>query len=211
MKFDQDLRLNLRYDFGKMNSTLGSVVPLAMFVHLSTPASIGWVAQSFLVRSYRQGDISFFFFDSFSSAFSFSPPQPAPPSPPHFPFLLSYFSYYSVWDEDSCSLVSFYLSFLILLNVKLKTINGLEYIYKSKSESFHHSKHIGRYANNQNGNLRCFFPWRGGGVSSSTYLFWKIIFLKTILNHSLTVKTCFALSLGFILCIYSSWGDFEHG
>ena len=31
MKFDQDLRLNLRYDFGKMNSTLGSVVPLAMF------------------------------------------------------------------------------------------------------------------------------------------------------------------------------------
>ena len=32
MKFDQDLRLNLRYDFGKMNSTLGSVVPLAMFI-----------------------------------------------------------------------------------------------------------------------------------------------------------------------------------
>ena len=32
MKFDQDLRLILRYDFGKMNSTLGSVVPLAMFV-----------------------------------------------------------------------------------------------------------------------------------------------------------------------------------
>ena len=32
MKFDQDLRLNLRYDFGKMNSTLGSVVPLAMFM-----------------------------------------------------------------------------------------------------------------------------------------------------------------------------------
>ena len=31
MKFDQDLRLNLRYDFGKMKSTLGSVVPLAMF------------------------------------------------------------------------------------------------------------------------------------------------------------------------------------
>ena len=31
MKFDQDLRLNLRYDFGKMNSTLGSVVPWAMF------------------------------------------------------------------------------------------------------------------------------------------------------------------------------------
>ena len=28
-------------------------------------------------------------------------------------------------------------------------------------------------SNNQNGNLRCFSPWRGGGVSSSTYLFWK--------------------------------------
>ena len=69
---------------------------------------------------------------------------------------------------------------------------------------------------------------KGGGlegVSSATYLFWKMIFLKTIYNHSLTVKTCFALSLGFILCIYSccfalslgfisciysSWGDFEH-
>ena len=36
MNFDQDLCLNLWYDpigyFGKMNSTLGSVVPLAMFV-----------------------------------------------------------------------------------------------------------------------------------------------------------------------------------
>ena len=36
MKFDQDLCLNLWYDpigyFGKMNSTLGSVVPLAMFL-----------------------------------------------------------------------------------------------------------------------------------------------------------------------------------
>jgi len=35
MKFDQDFCLNLWYDpilyFGKMNSTLGSVVPLAMF------------------------------------------------------------------------------------------------------------------------------------------------------------------------------------
>ena len=33
MKFDQDLCLNLQYDFGKMNSTLGSVVPLAMFYY----------------------------------------------------------------------------------------------------------------------------------------------------------------------------------
>ena len=32
MKFDQDLCLNLQSDFGKMNSTLGSVVPLAMFL-----------------------------------------------------------------------------------------------------------------------------------------------------------------------------------
>ena len=32
MKFDEDLCLNLQYDFGKMNSTLGSVVPLAMFI-----------------------------------------------------------------------------------------------------------------------------------------------------------------------------------
>ena len=32
MKFDQDLCLNLQSDFGKMNSTLGSVVPLAMFI-----------------------------------------------------------------------------------------------------------------------------------------------------------------------------------
>ena len=31
MKFNQDLCLNLQYDFSKMNSTLGSVVPLAMF------------------------------------------------------------------------------------------------------------------------------------------------------------------------------------
>ena len=38
MKFEQDLCLNLWYDpigyFGKMNSTLGSVVPLAMFFPL---------------------------------------------------------------------------------------------------------------------------------------------------------------------------------
>ena len=31
MKFDQDLCLNSRCYFGKMNSILGSVVPLAMF------------------------------------------------------------------------------------------------------------------------------------------------------------------------------------
>ena len=31
MKFYQDLLKNLWYDFGKQNSTLGTVVPLAMF------------------------------------------------------------------------------------------------------------------------------------------------------------------------------------
>ena len=67
---------------------------------------------------------------------------------------------------------------------------------------------LGRLSNNQNGNLGWFLPWR---VSSDTYLFWKMIFFKTIKNHSLTVKTCFPFSLGFKLCIYSSRGDFEHG
>ena len=52
MKFDQDLCLNLWYDpigyFGKMNSTLGSVVPLAMFplVSLSRP-NINWIQRLF--------------------------------------------------------------------------------------------------------------------------------------------------------------------
>ena len=40
MKFDQDLCLNLQYDFGKMNSTLGSVVPLAMFRLMFVPEMI---------------------------------------------------------------------------------------------------------------------------------------------------------------------------
>ena len=39
MKFDQDLCLNLLYDIGKMNSTLGSVVPLAMF---KLPLETAW-------------------------------------------------------------------------------------------------------------------------------------------------------------------------
>ena len=44
---------------------------------------------------------------------------------------------------------------------------------------------LGRGAKNQNGNLRWHLPWRGAGgglegVSSATYLFWKMIFLKTI-------------------------------
>ena len=40
MKFDQDLYLNLQYDFGKMNSTLGSVVPLAMFFFTSSTMTV---------------------------------------------------------------------------------------------------------------------------------------------------------------------------
>ena len=31
---EDEIRSRLRYDFGKMNSTLGSVVPLAMFLYL---------------------------------------------------------------------------------------------------------------------------------------------------------------------------------
>ena len=54
MKFEQDLCLNLWYDpigyFGKMNSTLGSVVPLAMFnYHIS----IFWIIM-------QMGDYSWF-------------------------------------------------------------------------------------------------------------------------------------------------------
>ena len=49
MKFDQDLCLNLQSDFGKMNSTLGSVVPLVMFytdprdASASRSCSIKWI------------------------------------------------------------------------------------------------------------------------------------------------------------------------
>ena len=50
---------------------------------------------------------------------------------------------------------------------------------------------------------KCLFAMKGGSRVPHTY-FEKYFFLKTIKNHSLTVKTCFALSLGFILCIYSS-------
>ena len=53
MKFDQDLRLNLQYDFGKMNSTLGSVVPLAMFNQFSpgTPSEGGAVGLASPINS----------------------------------------------------------------------------------------------------------------------------------------------------------------
>ena len=50
----------------------------------------------------------------------------------------------------------------------------------------------------------------GGGLECHIPIL-KNDFFKNPLDHSLTVKTCFALSLGFILCIYSSWDDFEHG
>ena len=55
------------------------------------------------------------------------------------------------------------------------------------------------------------FAMKGGGSRGGLEChipILKMIFLKTIQNDSLIVKTCFALSLGFILCIYS---DFEHG
>ena len=46
-KFDQDLCLNLWYDplgyYGKMNSTLGSVVPLAMFYFLFYKLEQNWI------------------------------------------------------------------------------------------------------------------------------------------------------------------------
>ena len=43
------------------------------------------------------------------------------------------------------------------------------------------------------------FAMRGGGVSRAINIFSKMLFVKSILNYSLTVKTCFAHSLGFIL------------
>ena len=46
MKFDQDLCLNLQYDFGKMNSTLGSVVPLAMFYALMSCSIVSMAERS---------------------------------------------------------------------------------------------------------------------------------------------------------------------
>ena len=55
MKYDQDL--NLQYDFGKMNSTLGSVVPLAMFYSSvkSMARSVGIVG---LTKSIVKGSMS---------------------------------------------------------------------------------------------------------------------------------------------------------
>ena len=65
MKFDQDLCLNLWYDpigyFGKMNSTLGSVVPLAMFciwVRDYMAVLLGWTF-SLLLISERLGWLFF--------------------------------------------------------------------------------------------------------------------------------------------------------
>ena len=49
---------------------------------------------------------------------------------------------------------------------------------------------LGKGSNNQNGNLRWHLPWRGGGlegVSSATYLFWKMIFVK---NHLESFPDC---------------------
>ena len=49
---------------------------------------------------------------------------------------------------------------------------------------------LGKGAENQNGNLRWHLPWREGGlegVSSATYLFWKMIFVK---NHLESFPDC---------------------
>ena len=52
MKFVQDLCLNLQYDFGKMNSTLGSVVPLAMFLFCSHLVwNISWAVSLFITQN----------------------------------------------------------------------------------------------------------------------------------------------------------------
>ena len=61
MKFDQDLCLNLWYDpigyFGKMNSTLGSVVPLAMFSFHNHLENILYSSNFFLlVAAHLLGD-----------------------------------------------------------------------------------------------------------------------------------------------------------
>ena len=58
MKFDQDLCLNLQYDFGKMSSTLGSVVPLAMFQSLGEAMSkfhLVWTTQIYQALNVSGG------------------------------------------------------------------------------------------------------------------------------------------------------------
>ena len=72
MKFNQDLGLNLWYDpigyFGKMNSTLGSVVPLAMFGNTIGNKDRGEVIartwfHSFFSRKKSEIWIAFTFFE----------------------------------------------------------------------------------------------------------------------------------------------------
>ena len=49
---------------------------------------------------------------------------------------------------------------------------------------------LGKGSNKQNENLRWYLPWGGGGlegVSSATYLFWKMIFFK---NHLESFPDC---------------------
>ena len=52
---------------------------------------------------------------------------------------------------------------------------------------------------------------QGVGVPRAINVFQKGLFVKTIQNHSLTVKTCIAHSLGFMFYTYSSLGDHEYG
>ena len=57
----------------------------------------------------------------------------------------------------------------------------------------------------KNGNFEWHLPWRGRRESRVPLTFFsKMFFVKPIKNNSLTVKTCFAHSLVFILYTYST-------
>ena len=64
---------------------------------------------------------------------------------------------------------------------------------------------LGRCSNNQNGNLRWIFPWRGG-VSSSTYVFWR----KKIQKLFRIIPWLWKRVLHLVWALYySSWGDYD--
>ena len=69
-------------------------------------------------------------------------------------------------------------------------IHAMKKMFDSKKTQALKKLRLGRCADNQNGNLRWYLPWGGGGlegVSSATYLFWKMIFLK---NHLESLTDC---------------------
>ena len=66
----------------------------------------------------------------------------------------------------------------------------LNFIVSEYGRVWHEEPTLGKVSKNQNGNLRWHLPWRGGGlegVSSATYLFWKVIFIK---NHLESFPDC---------------------